>query len=649
MKKTISFIILLFTAIVAFAENGFRVEALDIQPGEEKTVSVVLENEEDAKSVAIDISLPAGLSFVGTNGSVEFSTRAASMASKQAKIQTSGALRIGLLGLGGVVEAGTGELFSFKVKAADDATAGVKKIQYLNMSVTYSGKVTIPSFESSVTVYEVVQIIVSASNEQQGEVQGGGEYQSGQSAIITASPAEGYHFVGWTAKGATVSTDNPYTFTVATDQTMTAQFAPNQYAMTFVLGNGQDNVVKTQDYASALAAPVEPARTGFTFTGWSPEVPSSVPAGDRTFTAQWERNSYKVTWVVDGQVTEVAVPYEGAIIKPEDPVKEGYTFTGWDKEPAATMGTENLTYTAQFAVNQYAMTFVLGNGQDDVVKKQDYASALAAPAEPERTGFTFKGWSPEVPAAVPAADRTFTAQWERNTYKVTWVVDGQSTQADVPYGEAVTKPADPEKEGYTFTGWDKEPAATMGTENLTYTAQFTVNQYLATFMVDKDTIQSTRQDYGADIVIPEIPNKEGYTFDCWTPSVDVTQPAHNVTYYAEYKVNVYAVVYIVNGQEWARDSIAYGEEIVMRNYDIIENEKFMGWISDDTYTVMPAHDVVFTANIVSGIIRLLSDSAVVDVYTIDGRLVMHKVPVEQLTSKLPKGMYIINGKKIAVK
>ena len=154
-------------------------------------------------------------------------------------------------------------------------------------------------------------------------------------------------------------------------------------------------------------------------------------------------------------------------------MKEGYTFTGWNPEVAETMSAENLTYTATWSINQYSMTFVLDNGEENVVKTQDYGTELTAPTDPVKTGFTFKGWEPAVPATIPAQDMTFTAQWERNKYLLTFIVDDEIyKQEEVLFEATITKPEDPVKDGYIFTGWNPEVAETMPAEDVTYTAMF---------------------------------------------------------------------------------------------------------------------------------------------------------------------------------
>jgi hypothetical protein len=74
--------------------------------------------------------------------------------------------------------------------------------------------------------------------------------------------------------------------------------------------------------------------------------------------------------------------------------------------------------TAHWTVNQYTLTFVLGNGQDDVVITQNYNTAVAAPTNLEKLGYTFASWSPAAPATMPAENKTYTAQWTANSYSV---------------------------------------------------------------------------------------------------------------------------------------------------------------------------------------------------------------------------------------
>ena len=482
--------------------------------------------------------------------------------------------------------------------------------------------------------YKVTWIIEGVSTEV--------DYAYEDSIKKPADPVKvGYTFLGWSPE---VAETMP-----AQDLRYTARFAINSYSMTFVLGNGEEDVVITQEYMTPLTAPEDPTKTGCTFLGWNPEVPDSIPASDMTFTAQWQPNTYKVTWIVEGQSTVKEVVYGTPIEKPTDPTKEGYTFTGWTPEVPDSMPANDMTFTAQFSINQYKMTFVFDNGEENIVKTQDYGTDLTAPADPTKTGFTFKGWDPAVPATVPASDMTFTAQWERNIYKVTWIVEGQSTVKDVAYGSPIEKPTDPTKEGYTFTGWTPEVPATMPANDLTFTAQFSINQYKMTFVLGngQENVVKTL-DYGTALTAPANPTRTGFTFKGWDPAVPATVPASDMTFTAQWDRNVYAVIYMVHGKEWQRDSLAYEAPIQLRTYSE-DGWTFNGWVSDATYVTMPAHDVVYTADITSGIATILAGKSEVDVYTLQGRLVARRMPVAQIRKTLPRGVYIIEGTKVVIR
>ena len=104
--------------------------------------------------------------------------------------------------------------------------------------------------------------------------------------------------------------------------------------------------------------------------------------------------------------------------QPADPTKEGYTFIGWYNGESEwdfeTPVTENLTLTAKWQINRYTITFKPENGGQDIVIKQDYGTAITAPANPTKTGYTFAGWDKTIPSTMPAGNMTITARWTEN-------------------------------------------------------------------------------------------------------------------------------------------------------------------------------------------------------------------------------------------
>ena len=195
-----------------------------------------------------------------------------------------------------------------------------------------------------------------------------------------------------------------------------------------------------------------------------------------TLYAQWEINQYTITFDTAGgsEIAPITQDYDTAITAPADPTREGYTFIGWDKAIPTTMPAENMTVTAQWEINQYTITFDTAGGSEIAPITQDYVTAITAPADPTREGHTFIGWDKAIPTTMPAENMTVTAQWEINQYTITFDTAGGSEIAPITqeYGTAITAPADPTREGYTFIGWDKAIPTTMPAENITLKAKW---------------------------------------------------------------------------------------------------------------------------------------------------------------------------------
>lgn len=126
-----------------------------------------------------------------------------------------------------------------------------------------------------------------------------------------------------------------------------------------------------------------------------------------------------VTFLSDGEHTAPPqIRANAPAARPADPTKEGHTFIGWyngeEKWNFADAVATDLTLTAKWQVNQYTITFKPENGGQDIVIKQDYGTAITAPANPTKTGYTFAGWDKTIPTTMPAGDMTITARWTEN-------------------------------------------------------------------------------------------------------------------------------------------------------------------------------------------------------------------------------------------
>lgn len=146
------------------------------------------------------------------------------------------------------------------------------------------------------------------------------------------------------------------------------------------------------------------------------ETPAKISGG--TFNGE-VIGAYTVTFQSEGGSEAASqIRANTPATRPADPTKEGYTFIGWyngeEKWNFADAVATDLTLTAKWQVNQYTITFKPENGGQDIVIKQDYGTAITAPANPTKTGYTFAGWDKTIPTTMPAGNMTITAQWTEN-------------------------------------------------------------------------------------------------------------------------------------------------------------------------------------------------------------------------------------------
>lgn len=116
-----------------------------------------------------------------------------------------------------------------------------------------------------------------------------------------------------------------------------------------------------------------------------------------------------------------------------------------------------------------------------------------------------------------------------NTYfTVTYCIgDSVVHQDQVLYCDTIPEYAyEPQKEGYTFSGWSEIPA-TMPANDVVVNGTFRVNNYLLTYVVDDVIYQSDTLEYGSEIIPAEAPNAAGKTFMGWE-NLPAYMPAENI-------------------------------------------------------------------------------------------------------------------------
>ena len=237
-------------------------------------------------------------------------------------------------------------------------------------------------------------------------------------------------------------------------------------------------------------------KTGYQIQSWSyPENSTSkdtslkfnVPAQNINIVVKTEVITYSVDYdQKDGVVDSPLVTYYTVNDKFTLPplTKNGYTFTGWTLEgsPAepntnytVTKGTTgNLKFIAHFEAINYSITYNNAEMEKDSVESYTIeTNDFTLPQPKARTGYTFEGWK-ENDSDAPnknliikkdsTGDKTFTASWKANTYKITFETadcggyldpSGQSLTMEVTYDQPYSnyQLVTMARPGYTFDGW----------------------------------------------------------------------------------------------------------------------------------------------------------------------------------------------------
>lgn len=243
------------------------------------------------------------------------------------------------------------------------------------------------------------------------------EYVYGEGAALPSASdmtKEGYSFGGWYTSSD--FSDSPVTNIDATDRgnkTYHAKWNINQYTISFDTSGGSVVSPITQDFGSTVVKPLDPIKVGYTFTGWEPEIPDTIPSSNITIKAKWSVNKYTITFDTDGgsEVLPIIQDYGSTVMAPISPTKVGYSFIGWDNPIPSTMPAYNMLIKALWKINKYTITFDT-NGSSNVDSiTQDYGSTIVKPLDPTRSGYTFVGWDLSIPDTMPAYDMTIKAKW----------------------------------------------------------------------------------------------------------------------------------------------------------------------------------------------------------------------------------------------
>lgn len=296
------------------------------------------------------------------------------------------------------------------------------------------------------------------------------------------------------------------------------------YTFTFKTGGGSTVPSVTQASGTTITPPANPTRTGYTFAGWLPSIPATMPIGGGSSTAQWtvDPSMAVITFSnEDGQVDDIIKTVGDSIIPPISPARMGNTFIGWTPELPTVMPLGGANLTAVWMVNAYTITFDSDGGSLVSPITQDYGTVVTAPTNPIKPNFSFVGWNPVVPSTMPENGATLTALWTP-LYTISFNSTGGSPVSSItlPFGASIMPPLDPTKTGYTFLNWNPALPSSMPEGDETLTAQWTAKTFTVTF--DKNHTNATTpnpisqivtydQQYGTLASV----TRSGKTFDGW--------------------------------------------------------------------------------------------------------------------------------------
>ena len=332
--------------------------------------------------------------------------------------------------------------------------------------------------------------------------------------------------------------------------TVTVRRRP-MYTVNFVTNGGTSVQNQTIEEDSFVTEPTT-TKIGYTFVGWDYDFSKAI-TDNTTISASWNINQYTLTIKYNNEQEDLVLKqdYNTDIQTIANPEKLGYTFTGWDKTIPSKMSAEDLTINATWKINQYTLRIVYGNGQEDLVLKQDYDTAIQTITNPEkRVGYTFTGWDNSIPNKMPAKNLTINATWQANE--------------DTPY-----------RVEYYFENLDNDNYSIDN--NRSYN---TVGKTDNTASITPETIEHYTLNRSMSVLSGNIDAKETLVLKVY------------------YKLERFTISAGSNGEISNRGSQKYGKQLVCVATPILGYE-FVGWYSGEellstnlTYNFTVTQDVV---------------------------------------------------------
>ena len=366
-------------------------------------------------------------------------------------------------------------------------------------------------------------------------------------------------------------------------------------------------------------------KEGYTFEGWSQSKEGVADFKDKeelenlssksgeiiTLYAIWKVNSYQITFLdYDKSIIQQSkLDYDSEFIIPEDPIRKGYTFIGWDKELSTVK--EELDITALYDINSYDISYLLNGGTlDEAPPNYNVESEDIIIPSPKKIGYSFIGWTSsdneepimDYKISTGSVDNIeLVANYDANSYNLIFNSKDNNDsliKREVKFDSEYGTLPEVEKDGYTFTGWKNSNDEFVSDKTL-YNVPEDINLYSdwdlitydITYNLNGGTLNEVPPNYNVeseDIIIPS-PIKDGYTFIGWTtpdnnkPVIDYkisTGSVGNKELTANYEPISYYISYNSSeGQgEMKKQEFIYNQTSkLIKNQFTKEGYSFEGW------------------------------------------------------------------------
>jgi hypothetical protein len=446
--------------------------------------------------------------------------------------------------------------FIFKITADDGVNPEISKTY--TFRVAAEGEVLPPE--------SLVDTSVSPPNS--GTTTGDGSFARGANVTLTATPADGYHFVNWTDNGKVVATSTSLTFAIDVNHSLVANFSNlPQWNITTSASPAEGGttrgggIVDDDSGVTVVAAP----NAGYSFVNWSEggtavsnSASYAFPAtADRTLMANFIVTptfavSVSATPVAGGTVSGGGNYPSSASATVVAVASPGYVFAGW--KVGSTLVGSPASYTFTITSNKALVAdFVLAGVPKSVATSANPAAGgtvsgsgtyltgvIATVVASPKPGYKFSKWqegetqvstSPTYSFTV-TGNRTLVAKFDEFfvvTSTSSPAIGGTTEMDSLSYktGENAKAKAFPE-DGWSFENWTDH--GTVVSTNPTYDFTITGNRELvAHFTWDAGVTVTTTSSTsmggtttgdgpyadGDDVTVSALP-EEGYAFVKWT-------------------------------------------------------------------------------------------------------------------------------------